>query len=93
MVTALHEVPRHLARAALGPPAPDSLADMDIVADESVGYIARRVYEQRTGRDLPDLEVEFPRKPLGERWDFDDEAEVARRLPRIFARSGGSSSE
>ncbi|MEU7859385.1 hypothetical protein [Nonomuraea sp. NPDC049141] len=65
---------------------------------ESLAYVAYYAYEQVTGQD-PDglgeavdargVSGGFPLIPAlssvphGEQWDFDDEQELARRLPRI----------
>jgi len=65
---------------------------------ESLAYVAYHAYEQVTGEDPAGLgeaanargaSGEFPLVPAlgsvphGEQWDFDDEQELARRLPRI----------
>ncbi|MEV0996625.1 DUF4240 domain-containing protein [Nonomuraea sp. NPDC050202] len=65
---------------------------------ELLAYVAYRAYEQVTGRDPAELGEAanargasggFPLIPAlgsvphGEQWDFDDEQELARRLPRI----------
>ncbi|GAA4965012.1 hypothetical protein HD597_008911 [Nonomuraea thailandensis] len=65
---------------------------------ESLAYVASDAYEQVTGKDPTGLsEAVHARRasggfplipalgsvPHGEQWDFDDEQELARRLPRI----------
>ena len=47
--------------------------------------LPREVYEELAGEEMPNIEVEWPAEPGGKRWDFDDDAEVARRLPRLAA--------
>jgi hypothetical protein len=51
---------------------------------------AVRVYEEKTGRDdfyerLDRAEAELPPPPPeGTDWDFDDDAEVRKRFPRLY---------
>jgi hypothetical protein len=70
---------------------PDSLANLAIdreISNELFGYAAQEQYEELTD------EEEMPRKdppeeapePSGEQWDFDDDKENARRLPRLTAK-------
>lgn len=81
---------RHPFEAALK--HPDSLADIldgDPVDGFGLDVAALRVYEAKTGmsdfyerldraeKDLP------PPPPEGDDWDFDDEAEVRKRFPRL----------
>jgi hypothetical protein len=66
---------------------PDSLANIEIREDESFGYIAHEVYEERTGKSLPVGRARLA-QPQGESWDFDDADEVRRRMPKIAARAG-----
>ena len=65
---------------------PDSLADhsAEDVECEGMLYVATRAYEAATGRDIPDRSYAYP--DLGDGWDFDDQAEMKRRYPRLFAR-------
>lgn len=72
---------------------PDALAelinapDVPYLAGEGFQYIAGRVYEEKTGRDLPiDAYPRHTGEPAGKRWDFDDEEEAARRFPRLYER-------
>jgi hypothetical protein len=72
---------------------PDSLADMPAVraaADsgtvfeaEEVLSIAAQAYELATGGPLPAAEPVRTRPDSGDLWDFDNEDEMRRRLPRL----------
>ena len=72
---------------------PDSLAGMPIIkgaADsgavfeaEEVLSIAKDAYAQATGEELPPGETVTTRPDPGDLWDFDDEEEMQRRLPRL----------
>ncbi len=70
---------------------PDSLADVVTtdelyeVACEDVLGAAWEAHQQLTGRNLPAGSARAPRPELGEGWDFDDDAEMRRRYPRISA--------
>jgi hypothetical protein len=66
--------------------APDSLADVDIISNESFGYVAREVYEDKLGQALPDGPRVHPIEPVGEEWDFEDDDQCQKRLPKISAR-------
>jgi hypothetical protein len=51
-------------------------------------YVAHDAYRQRTGADLPLGDLPGPRRPAtpgGERWDPDDDEQLRRRYPRLFA--------
>jgi hypothetical protein len=61
----------------------DSLAGSDIIGDESLGYVALEVYEEKTGSEMPRAEWSQSSEPAGKSWDFDDEAENLKRLPRV----------
>lgn len=72
---------------------PDSLADFvnperDDEREDALG-LAGRVYYERTGEELPYDQalrhLAYQNGPTGEDWDFDDQDEVARRLPRLAA--------
>jgi hypothetical protein len=74
---------------------PDSLAEMPAVraaaengavfeADEVLS-IAVQAYELATGDSLPRPEAARTRPDAAELWDFDDEGEMRRRLPRLSA--------
>jgi hypothetical protein len=67
---------------------PDSLADVvdpgnDYHECEALLYIARQVYGEVTGQPMPAGKSNYPRYPMGESWDFDDEAATAEQLPRL----------
>jgi hypothetical protein len=75
---------------------PDSLADLPAVRSaastgavfeaEAVLSIAAEAYAQATGGDeLPERETPVPRPDPAMLWDFDDEEEMQRRLPRLSA--------
>ena len=72
---------------------PDSLADLPAVraaamngavfeAEEVLG-IAGEAYQQVTGSSRPDSDVPVTKPEPAQLWDFDDEEEMARRLPRL----------
>ena len=65
---------------------PDTLAGDPIEPNEAFGYVAMEVYEDKTGKPMPHRVRRHP-DPRGERWEFKDDAENARRLPAIFARA------
>jgi hypothetical protein len=65
---------------------PDSLASLgpDVeIANEDFGYLAQEVYEEKTENEIPRIEYTAPIEPTGEEWDFDDENENSKRLPRL----------
>jgi hypothetical protein len=69
---------------------PDSLArvvefDGDDHEFEWLYALPQVVYEELTGRPMPNIDVDWPLKPRGVDWDFDDDAEVCRRLPQLAA--------
>jgi hypothetical protein len=74
---------------------PDSLADWvdpeDEYEFEEFWYAAHEVYEEKTGKPIPfpagNAEVAHPvqKEPLGDNWDFEDDNEVRRHLPRLAA--------
>lgn len=74
---------------------PDSLADLEIdeIANEAFGYVAAKVYEANTNSELPPSQVERSPEPLGEEWDFDNDAECQQRLPKIWEKFVEYSSE
>jgi len=79
---------------------PDALADLAVIrAKASSGwpveceetlYIAARAYRAATGGEFPVRVVRSERPELDPEWDFDfdDRAEMARRLPRLAALFG-----
>jgi hypothetical protein len=74
---------------------PDSLADLPAVraaaqngaefAAEDVLHIADEAYQQATGSELPPPAQPVTKPELADFWDFDDEDEMRRRLPRLSA--------
>ncbi|MEV0898374.1 DUF4240 domain-containing protein [Actinoplanes sp. NPDC049802] len=74
---------------------PDVLANVVVIKEaadtgavfraEEVLDIAARAYEQATGGPLPAGERLRTRPEVADLWDFDDEEEMRRRLPRLSA--------
>lgn len=76
---------------------PDSLADLPAVCaavmrqhslqHEETLYTAAEAYEAATGHELPDhlVTADYPDLDSGWDFDFDDRAEMQRRLPRLVA--------
>lgn len=69
---------------------PDSLAgltepDRDDYEFEDLGYVAHKVYEEQTGVEMVPFETSWPTEPKGHEWDFDDDEQVARKLPKLAA--------
>lgn len=71
---------------------PDTLADFanpqddeeDMRRDECGDqflYVAREVYREKTGEEMPTQEMKH--ELVGRQWEFHDDAEMARRLPRL----------
>jgi hypothetical protein len=75
--------------------SPDSLAGVEVVkaaADTGAVFeaaevltIAGEAYQQATGEELPGEERAKTRPDVADLWDFDDEEEMQRRLPRLSA--------
>jgi len=71
---------------------PDALAEIEGGADvpylqgEGFAYLAGKVYREKTGAEMPAWETEPLGRPMGERYDFDDEDEAERRLPKLYAK-------
>jgi hypothetical protein len=75
--------------------SPDSLADVPVVraAAETgavfeapeVLTIAAEAYRQVTGEELPEEDRPKTRPDVADLWDFDDEEEMQRRLPKLSA--------
>jgi hypothetical protein len=50
-------------------------------------YVTINAYYTHAEDELPDdSHIRQPAEPLGEQWDFEDDDEVRRRLPRTWAR-------
>ena len=72
---------------------PDSLAGLPSVKAaastgavfeaEEVLSVASEAYEQATGTPLPASDIARTRPEAADLWDFDDEDEMTRRLPRL----------
>lgn len=74
--------PDELADVINGPEVPYLLA-------EGFGYVAGRVYQEKTGRDIQEhfqLYPGTPEEPAGARCDLDDVNVVKSRFPRLYAR-------
>ena len=68
---------------------PDSLAAVeDEISNEVFGYVASGLYEAKGGGDL-ERKSAGPRDPIGDDWDFDDDRENQRRLPKLYAKLKG----
>ncbi len=69
-----------------GLPSVKAAADSGAVFEaEAVLSIASEAYEQATGDKLPAVEASPTRPDAADLWDFDDEEEMQRRLPRLSA--------
>jgi hypothetical protein len=74
---------------------PDVLANVVVIKEaadtgavfeaEEVLGIAARAYEEATGKPLPAEERPPTRPEVADLWDFDNEDEMRRRLPRLSA--------
>lgn len=77
---------------------PDSLAmlpgpkDRTVVrAFEEFLNLAPEIYEDKTGKEMPDSVYQgIVRPKLGKRWSFDDATEMKKRYPKLFARYGSA---
>lgn len=72
---------------------PDDLADLLEDFDEEVdgeaealGETAEEAYERLTGTPLPDMGLATPVEPEGRPIDFDDDAAMAERFPKLWER-------
>jgi hypothetical protein len=69
---------------------PDSLVTVEAeIPNESFGYVASALYEEKGGGAL-ERKSTAPRDPVGDDWDFDDNLESQRRLPRLHAKFRGA---
>ena len=67
---------------------PNSLAGLtdperDDYEAEELWYVALTAYKDATGENMPPVDFTWPKKPRGRRWDFDDDKQMARRLPEL----------
>jgi hypothetical protein len=70
--------------------SPDSLVTVeDEISNESFGYVASELYEEMSGGDL-ERKSSGHSHPIGDEWDFDDDKENRRRLPKLHAKFGGA---
>ncbi|MGE0440212.1 MAG: DUF4240 domain-containing protein [Gemmatimonadales bacterium] len=77
---------RRVYEAALADP--DSLAALDDhVDDEAYGSVAAQVYAAKGGGELPRARA-VSTEPAGEPWNFEDEAQNWKRLPRLCEEYG-----
>ncbi|HWS31182.1 MAG TPA: DUF4240 domain-containing protein [Actinoplanes sp.] len=81
-VAAAVQRPDVLANVAVIKEAADTGAVFE--AEEVLG-IAERAYEQATGSALPSGERPRTRPEVAQLWDFDNEDEMRRRLPKLSA--------
>jgi hypothetical protein len=80
---------------------PDSLAgrtdpDRDDYEFEDLWGVALDAYQEVAGHDMPPVDFRWPSKPRGRRWDFDDDRQVARRLPelaKVYLAEPGTSTD
>ncbi len=67
---------------------PDSLAnlvdpDRDDYEFEDLWGVAQRIYEERTGEEPPTAGYSGRAEPSGRKWDFHDDEQISRRLPKL----------
>lgn len=62
---------------------PDDFDELDF---EAILYVTCEAYENKTGTEFSAPSRDRQPSPRGEEWDFDDDAEVRKRLPRLYAR-------
>ncbi len=68
---------------------PDTLAALEDPEGEleEFMYLAPQAYEGKTREQMPDSVFQGATRPeLGEGWDFDDDAEMKERYPKLFAK-------
>ncbi len=68
---------------------PDTLAALEDPEGEleEFMYLARQAYEGKTSEQMPDSVFQGATRPeLGEGWDFDDDTEMKKRYPKLFAK-------
>ncbi|MBT3422549.1 MAG: DUF4240 domain-containing protein [Bacteroidetes bacterium] len=69
---------------------PDNLIEIelkDALNHELFGYVARDIYREKMGNDLPYSDM-VAVSTFGERWDFDNGNENKKRLPRLWEKYG-----
>lgn len=70
---------------------PDSLAslseqDAECLYFEGFQYVDSEIYEGLFGEEIPPPDVPRMDDPAGQDWDFDDEDELQRRLPKLYEK-------
>jgi hypothetical protein len=66
---------------------PDTLADVgEIECDETYSSCIDAVYAARTGGAEVPVSTQWPAKPYGQKFDFSDDEQLARKLPRLWKR-------
>jgi hypothetical protein len=67
---------------------PDSLSkfESESIENESFGYVAGEAYENLTGKEIEVTENSDEEESMGEEWDFDDESENLKRLPKLMKK-------
>ena len=70
---------------------PDTLADItdperDDYEFEDLLSAPQVAYEELRGEEMHPVKFRWPSKPRGRRWDFDDDEQVLRRLPKLARR-------
>jgi hypothetical protein len=71
---------------------PDALADIvgrpdtPYMQAEGFQYVASKVYEEKTGDEMPQGKAYRPAEPAGRRIDHDDEEVMRRHFPKIVAK-------
>lgn len=67
--------------------SPDSLAKLDDIEDaelEEYRYAIYEAYEQLTGTEIPEDNIEYPAEPKGEEWDEDNLEEMFPKLAEKY---------
>ena len=67
---------------------PDSLVQLGTcieIENEAFGYVAQTVYEDKTGDQIVRANASPKEGSMGEKWDFDNNAENAQQLPCLAA--------
>jgi hypothetical protein len=69
---------------------PDSLIEVAVpdVECEDILYAHTAVYEDLTGEEMPELDLDDEEPPDDDEdeWDFDDDAEMKKRYPQLFKK-------
>jgi Protein of unknown function (DUF4240) len=70
---------------------PDSLASIvdperDDYEFEDLWHVARMVYKEQTGEEMPAADFRWPSEPEGQHWDFDNGEAMSKRYPMLARR-------